>query len=226
MAGIVGLGQTPSADDINDAFANLNDMIAQWATQRWLIYHLIDVYKVATGALSYTVGPGQDFDIAARPNRLETAFVRQFQTSGYPVDTTLRLITAYEDYARIATKRLVSFPIYVFYDSGWPTGTLYFYPCPQAAIYELHAIFKAPFAAFANLATPVNLPPEYIQPLKTNLAVFTRATYGKVDNPRLTAIASKGLSVIRAANLQVPELKMPDAVRGQGQYNIFSDQIT
>ena len=76
-AGIIGVGQTPNAEDVNDSFTRLNWMIDQWAQKRYLIWHLVDLAKVSTGAQSYTVGPGKDFDIALRPDRLEAAFLRQ-----------------------------------------------------------------------------------------------------------------------------------------------------
>jgi hypothetical protein len=56
-AGVVGVGQTPEAEDTNDAFSDLNMMLGQWNRRRWLVYHLLDVAKVSTGAASYTVGP-------------------------------------------------------------------------------------------------------------------------------------------------------------------------
>src|ERR1700722_5997638 len=79
-AGVLGVGQTPLAEDTNDAFYDLNDMIAQWARKRWLMWHLLDVPLVSTGAMSYTVGIGGNFN-TPRPDRLEAAFFRQIVPS-------------------------------------------------------------------------------------------------------------------------------------------------
>ncbi|CAB4142332.1 hypothetical protein UFOVP442_9 [uncultured Caudovirales phage] len=75
-AGVMGLGQTPLNEDLNDAFQRLNWMVSQWARKRWLIWHLVDVAKVSTGAQSYTVGPGGDFNLANRPDKLHAAYLR------------------------------------------------------------------------------------------------------------------------------------------------------
>ena len=50
MAGVLGVGQTASAEDSNDALTLLNQMLAQWQRQRWLVYSLDDVSFTATGA--------------------------------------------------------------------------------------------------------------------------------------------------------------------------------
>jgi len=50
MAGVLGIGQTASAEDANDALTLLNAMLAQWQRKRWLVYSLDDVSFPATGA--------------------------------------------------------------------------------------------------------------------------------------------------------------------------------
>ena len=96
--GAWGVGQTPLADDISDAIARLQWMLQQWERKRWFIWHLVDYAKVSTGAQFYTLGPGGDFDtnqtynpfnnqftpqfspafpISARPNQIESSFLRQ-----------------------------------------------------------------------------------------------------------------------------------------------------
>src|SRR5216683_6534624 len=83
-SGALGVGQTAIADDLNDAWARMQWMLQQWERKRWFVYHLVDLAKVSTGALSYTVGAGGDFDTGAssvRPARLEAAFLRQIQTA-------------------------------------------------------------------------------------------------------------------------------------------------
>jgi hypothetical protein len=78
--GAIGVGQTPLAEDINDAWARLQWMLMQWERKRWLLYHLVSLSTISTGALYYTVGPGGDLDTGQgtmRPARLASAFVRQ-----------------------------------------------------------------------------------------------------------------------------------------------------
>ena len=94
--GVLGVGQTPLAEDVQDAFQKLNWMIGQWNRKRYLIYSLLDVVATCTGQDSYTFGPGGDFDVPTRPDRLEGGFFRQLYTGGTaptpaPTNTTLAL---------------------------------------------------------------------------------------------------------------------------------------
>jgi len=76
--GAIADGQVPKASDINDAFMRVNMMLGQWQRKRRLVSHLIDVYAESTGFSDYTVGPGQQFNIGNRPERIYSGFFRQF----------------------------------------------------------------------------------------------------------------------------------------------------
>jgi len=223
-SGILGVGQTALAEDTNDAFIRLNYMLAQWARKRWLVWHLKDVSKVSTGATSYSVATGGDFNVV-RPDRIEAAFVRQVNTGGLYIDTPLIILEAREDYNRIALKTMQSFPNFVFYDSGYPTGTLYPWPVPQATIYEIHITVKEPISQFTTLQQEIVMPPEYMAALHYNLAVRLRAAYQMQQDPQLTALAKDALNVIRGANAQIKMLQMPQSLGRQGLYNVYSDRI-
>lgn len=224
---VLGVGQTSLAEDVNDAFDDLNDMLAQWQRKRWLVYHLVDYEHVGTGALFYTVGPGQDFDINPRPDKIESAFFRQLVTSNpYQVDYPLSIIEAREDYNLIALKQLQSFPQYVFYDSGFPVAKVYPWPLIQSDIYSLHITVKATLGQFTDLAQVIELPLEYFAALKFNLAVRLKQAYGLGSDPVLIGLAKDALNVIRNANLQIPRLQVPkELIRPSGIYNCFSDTM-
>ncbi len=225
-SGVLGQGQTASAEDTNDAFFRMNMMIGQWASKRWLIYHLVDVAKVSTGAQSYSVGPGGDFNVAYRPDRLEAAFFRQtVQSQPNQVDYPLELIEARETYNNIALKRLSSFPSYVFYDSDFPLGHVYPWPIPQANIYEVHLTLKEVLNQFTTLTQNINLPAEYIPLLHYNLCVRLRPAYQMPPDPSITALAKDALNVVRNSNTQIPRLQMPTDLVRPGIYNPYSDQI-
>ena len=74
-AGVSGVGQAPRAEDNNDVLTTLNMMLDEWATKRWLVYHLVDVSVPVTGAISYTIGAGGDFN-TTRPDQVQAAFFR------------------------------------------------------------------------------------------------------------------------------------------------------
>lgn len=224
-AGIVGIGQTPSAEDTNDALTILNFMIAQWNRKRWLIYHLIDSSFVSNGSQFYTVGPAQQYDIP-RPDRIESAFFRQLIPSQpNAIDYPLEIIESRETYNQIALKQLTSFPMYVFYDSAFPIGFLYPWPLPQANIYSVHISVKATISAFTSLAQEIVLPPEYYAALLYNLSERLRPNYQLAPDPAVSALARDALAVIRGANTQIPRLTIPSDLVRPGIYNVYSDQI-
>lgn len=223
-AGVIGVGQTALAEDINDAFTQLNWMMGQWRRKRWLVYHLVDVTKVSTGATSYTIGPSGDFNVTARPDRIEAAFFRQLiQSQPNRVDYPLKILQSREDYNRIALKQLGSFPQTIWYDSAFPLGVLYPWPVPAATIYEFHLSLKEILPQFATLSTTITLPEEYYAALHLNLVPRIWTMYGREADPVVIALAKDALNVIRGANTQIATLSMPDDVVRTGKYNIYSD---
>lgn len=224
-SGVLGVGQTALAEDANDAFTRLNYMLAQWARKRWLVWHLKDVSKVSTGATSYTVMTGGDFNVA-RPDRIEAAFIRQLSTGSInAIDTPLIILEAREDYNRIALKTMQSFSNYVFYDSAYPNGVLYPWPVPQADIYEIHITVKEPISQFTTLNQTIVMPPEYMAALHYNLIQRLRAAYQLPPDPEINALARDALNTIRGANTQIQLLEMPEGLARNGLYNIYSDRI-
>lgn len=227
-AGIVGENQTPTAYQMNRAFTRLNWLLMQWRVKRWLVYRLRTQGLTSTGAESYTVGPGGQYDIAVRPDRLEAAFFRQLTLpAAQQVDYPLELIQAREDYNRIALKGLTSFPAYVWYDNALPLGELRPWPIPQASLYAVYITVKEPVEEFADLADVMNsrFPGEYFKALELNLAVELRESYSLAPKPVLVQLAKAATNVLRGSNAQIPRLQVPSELVRPGIYNPYSDQI-
>ena len=223
-AGVLGAGQTAAAEDVNDALTVLNFMIGQWNRKRWLVFHLVDISCPCTGALSYTVGPGQSFNVP-RPDRLEAAFFRQVIPSNpNQIDYPLEILQAREDYNNIALKALNSFPSYIFYDAAFPIGYVYPWPVPSN-LYEVHITVKETLASFPTLTTVINLPPEYYAALLYNLTVRLLALYKLPADAVTIALAKEALNVIRGANAQIARLAMPAGVVRAGIYDPYADRI-
>jgi len=178
--------------------------------------------------------PGfQQVPISARPARIESAFLRQLQFSNNPVDGgnqidyPLTLIASMEDYNKISLKKLQSFPGYLFYDSGWPLGTLYPWPVPQPNIYELFVSYMEQLPpAFATENSVVSLPYEYFEAIIKNLALRLRTRYSIPTFPGdiLPGQAKAALATIRGTNAQIARLHMPSDLLRPNLYNIFSDR--
>lgn len=228
-AGVLGSGRSPSADDTQDALADLNDMLAEWNTQRWMIWHLLDLAVVSTGQTTpYTVGPAGNFNVARRPDRIESAYLRQFVSTGLDVDTPIQMLPAYEEYARISLKSLQSFSLYGFLDSSWPLGKLYIYPWPQAARYALHIQAKDVLPIIELVTDLSTIPDHYVSCMKFNLTRRLRQAYGKGMTPdqELNNAARNSLDVVKQSNIEIPELVLPKSlIRMSSSWNILSDQF-
>jgi hypothetical protein len=230
-SGAFGQGQTPSGEDIAAAWARLQWMLQEWERKRWLIYYLVDLAKTSTGATSYTIGPGGDFDTGVdtvRPVKIESAFLRQLTTSGQnEIDYPLEILQSREDYNRIALKTLQSFPGTIFLETAWPLGNIYAWPVPQAALYAIHVTIVAQLpTVFATLATKLALPYEYYQGILYQLAMRMRSYYQISTYPgdQLPILAKNALATLRGANTQIARLVLPNFNRDK-QFNIFSDRF-
>jgi len=136
--GIVGVGQTPAAEDSNDGLTMLNMLLSEWQVNRWLVPDLTEAFVVATGAASYTVGAAGAFVLSyggARPERIDGAFARLISTGA---DTALFPFISKQGYDRVAAKTAVGPPESYFYDAQQgASGVVYFTPVPPAT-WELH----------------------------------------------------------------------------------------
>lgn len=159
-AGVLGLGLTANAEDINDTFKLLNRMLAQWQRKRWLVPSLYEIAALGNNQQYNLIGPGQYYN-AIRPDKVQAAYFVQLTgqggfDSGFnpgfdigsntysgPVSFPLIAIWSWEDYARVQLKQLNSWPQYFFYDGGFPYGRVYIWPVPSAQ-YEIHLVLKSP----------------------------------------------------------------------------------
>src|SRR5580765_1152579 len=219
---INGVGQTPLAEDSNTGLEFLRMLMAQWQRKRWLIWNEAELSVVATGNNFYTIGPGQDFNIA-RPDKIHAAWCRMQPFGGpNPVDIHLAIIEAKEDWAGVTIKDLKSLPAAVFYDSSWPVGRVHFWPVPPAAIYEMHLVVKASLPVYTTLTDPLALPPEYLEAVMWSLCVRLQMAYGLKANPDHVAAMKQAMNVVMMANSQIPQLSLPNFGRGGGDVSSWT----
>lgn len=142
-AGVLGVGQSLLAQDVNDGFTLLNRMLSQWQKKRWIVPSLYEVSAIGNNQKSNLIGPGQYYN-APRPDKIQTAYFVQLTNDGTtPVSFPLKQIWSYEDYALVSLKELNSWPLYFFYDGAYPYGNVRIWPIPSSD-YEIHLICKGP----------------------------------------------------------------------------------
>lgn len=215
-ANINGVGQTPLAEDSNTGLQYLRWLMAQWRRKRWMVWNLPSTALVSTGANSYSIGPGGDYNIA-RPDKIHAAWCRMKPFSGpNPVDLPLSIIEAKEDWAQIAIKDLKSIPAAVFYDSSFPMGRIFFWPVPPGGDYEMHLVTKADLPTYTTLTDPLALPEEYEEAAMWSLCVKLQLSYGLPANPGHVAAMKVAINTIEMANSQIGLLSMPAALGHRG----------
>jgi len=226
-SGIVGVGQTPLAEDINDGLTRLNLMLGQWNGQRWLLYHQLDKSLALTGAQTYTIGPAGDIVTTQTPSQIKSAYVRQVIPSvAAQPDWPVTVIRAREGYNAIALKTIASVPRYLYYDHTLPKGTIYVWPLGSSS-YELHVIVNDVIDAFTLAYDIAGLPGFYHEALLYNLSVRLRTAYGKPQSPGVSSLARSSLATLRSNNVEIPELDMPGALVPHGigsRFNVFTGE--
>lgn len=222
VSGVIGVGQTPDAEDTSDAFVLLNSLLTEWQMQRWLVPDLVDVAFTATGQTSYSVGETGDFVTASatRPDKVDSAYAR---VAG--VDTQLWPFISREGFDRMAAKATPGIPESYFYDAQLAAvGTIFFYPTPANLSCELHINCKAPLGQYVSLTDEINLPASHIAALRWNLAADLRPLYQLPEDPQLSQRASRSLSALVTSITQMPQAVQPKPTFRSGVYSQFAPQ--
>lgn len=221
--GVLGVGQTPLAEDINDGYTLLRRMTAQWNKKRWLVPALIDISMPGNDNKSYTIGPGGYFNVP-RPPEIKGGYIVQLNTGSTPVSLPLKDLFSYENYIQISVKDLNSLPYSFFYDGEWPLGNIFVWPVPNNS-YQLHFLVQAVLNfpdPLLGLDTIFHLPEEYEEALHYNLAVRLFSMYQLDEKPSTVNLAKTSLNTIRSNNTQVPTLGMPVGLRRPKAFNLFN----
>jgi hypothetical protein len=211
------IGQDDAADSTTStyAFDTLNQMLANWQVENvWVMGQQV-VSFTPTGAVSYTVGSGADVN-TTRPEKIDAIYWR----SG-DVDYPVRLIDTFEQYQSIPEKTEAGEPLYAFYlPSSYTTGTLFLYPQPSSGSIRLITQLRLPQPSL--LADTLQLPPEYMLPVRTNLAVLLCGLYGRPVHPELKSTAISSLRALKRNNLRIQPLGMPGAIPTHVRSNIIA----
>lgn len=186
-------GETLSAEDAQDALDTFNGMLDIWSNQKMAIFNQAEtVMTLTSGQAQYTIGVGQFFN-TERPLRLIRAFSRVSN-----LDRPCDVVTP-EKYLGIGYKAQPGpWPKMVYYNSGFPTGVLNFWPVPSSGV-EMHIWSDAIFSSLA-LSDTVSLPRGYFLGLQYNLAELLCSEYGMAVPPDIRRFASQFRNIIKGLN--------------------------
>lgn len=201
-----------SGDDAAQFLAVLNGLVDAWNTSRLYIVATSTV-SASVSASPVSIGAAQTLN-TTRPVRIEGGYV----TYG-GVDSDLDWITS-DEYDAIENKSLSSsIPTKAFYSPGLPTGSIYLWPVPSAAV-TLSVRVMTQLTAFANTSTDYTLAPGYKRALEYSLAEEIHPNRVTPAIARLAFGARKAIKTVNHEPLQLEHCGVVDYDR----FNIQTGQ--
>jgi len=156
--------------------------------------------------------------IAQRPIGIESAYATR-NGINYPIrviDNQLWDSIIYQAAAGANTS-------FVWYEAQLPNGILHVWPLVTGCSVNLRVVNQV--VNFADLTTPVSLPPGYEECITSNLAVRLSPQYPSVQlSPITLKYAKSSLDIIRRRNNVIPTMTLPGVVttnRGGFSYGNF-----
>lgn len=208
LVGIIQQNEALTGDNLNVALYSLNHMIDSWSNNRLMIYNINEYVFPLTGATSYTLGPGGDWNVE-RPMKIQTAYARLQPSSPQQLDIAMQPLTI-EQYAGIAVKNTSStFPFAYYDDCQYPLRTITLFPVPSGPA-DIVLYLREPLADLTNIDADVMYPPGYERAFRFNLAVELAPEFGKQCPPELIARANNSILEIERLN------SVPMYLRGDG----------
>lgn len=222
----IGAGETPSADDLDLVLDKVQRLFDNWNAEHEAAYaEVLTTYTLTAALNPHTLGPtSATWTVSQRPVSLEGADIA-LTTSSPVVYVPMRLITLAEYEALAVPATTTAIPTSLYYEAGWPNGSIYLYPVPSTA-YGLRLRTRTLLTALAlTLDTVFTLPPGYLD--ATILSVAESLwSFGRETPPALVAAASRARARIFTNNVETPGLVTQDAGMpggsGGGGFNYLS----
>lgn len=206
--GVLGAGETPSPEDAEVAFNELNNMIDEWATQRLTIAQATRaVENLTNGQASYTIGTGGDFN-RQRPVWIDRISVIPDTTVDNPTEISIGVCLSLNQWQRIVQKATTStFPQWAFYRQNWSAGlgTIDVYQVPTSSNAALVLYVPVALSEFADLTTDYTFAPGFRSAIENNLAVSVAPIFGRVPSSFVQRQAAQALGNVKRSNFQISE---------------------
>lgn len=212
---ILSIGEVVSAEDSQLGLDRLNALIDALLIEPTFQFQSTETtFTLPASTQTRTIGTGMQINVA-RPTRIEPSFVR-VDGIDYPLEPI-----GENEYNAITLKTVSSFvPSVCFFDSGSPTGLVYFWPTASVSC-EVHLFTLTALTQFADLTTDYTLPPGYQRYLEFALAVEIAPDFRVQPSPQVLGQAAASKRVIKRSNHQTPQLEV-----GQARGNSPSDWIS
>lgn len=202
MMGILGEGETASANQAASALRSLNIMLDSWGSSSLMTTTEVqESFTLVAGNGDYSIGSGLTFD-TTKPIRVVSAFLRDTGNIDYPINIIPKNV--YDSLAIKAT--LTSRPTDLYYDPGiaqqtTQSGTIKLYPIPDASTtYTLKLSSEKPFVAFSNLDSLYTFTSGYQMLLIVGLVKVLGPKFGYAINPDLKELFEDAKRIVQSVN--------------------------
>lgn len=201
LGGVLAVGESPSAEEVNDALVSLNDMLDSFSNENLMIVtNSIEDFATIGGQSSFTMGPGGDFD-TVRPMGIDAAGYLIPASGANPLERPLDVYSI-DEWRLIGIKGMQStIPHGIFVETEFPLVKINFWPIPSIA-QSVRIYSHKQLTNFATLDSVVTLPPGYNQLLKYNLWIVLADEFGREITPSVSAIANKSKAVVKRTNIK------------------------
>lgn len=216
--GVIAVGETPSADDINTVFDDVNDLLDSWSNDKLLLYaENFETFALVGSQASYTVGPSANFD-TVRPLEIQRAWIT-INSVDYPLTPMNN-----EQYSNIGMKAITStIPTNFYYNSTFPNGALYIWPVPSQAV-PITIVSLKQFVRFSSLNTSVSLPPGLSRAIKWNGIAELATAFGKSPTQTIINKAAESKALLKTNNSPPLKMGFDSEIQGRGlRYDIYTD---
>jgi len=171
ILGVISQGQTPDADQINDAAEALNVLVKAWGAEG------MPLWAIKEGTITPQQGIATYSLANEEPLKVYQAWYRN-TSSG--IDVPMVGLTEH-DYERLSNKSQQGTSVQYFYKRLNGSGTMYLYLVPDsvfASQFTVHYLYQRPFADFDSSTDTPDFPQEWIRALKYGLADEISMEYG------------------------------------------------
>lgn len=219
LAGVIGKGETPSADESADGLVALNAMLDSWQIERLFVYQIRAETFTWTGSQqSRTVGAAGNF-VTDLPTRVDDSCSFTVNGTDYPV--TLIDVNAWSAIPDKTTTSTI--PRWIYVEYGAALVTLYAYPIPNANITLNLRTWKR-LQAFATLTDVLALPPGNERAIAFSLAEeFGGPEFGAKVPDDVKRIALGARRALRRVNSWTPVMATEPGIMTRHGANIYAD---
>ena len=177
-----------------------------------LFYTPINSFSLDKSKAIYTIGDGEDFDIKI-PFYISNMYVNYGSVSSSIVSSISE-----DEYFRKSVKSAEAIPNAFFFNKGYPSGDIYFYPTPNSNMSIVMSSYHS-FDEYQSATDEINLAPFYLRAIKFNLALDYATEYDLELGTTVKSRATTSFQYLKNVSRKAPARTYVDNALLIGPYN-------